>query len=232
MSDFAAGVKRWATAMQTLAGTPPGSPEFQQALLSLQSDLASQLDTWLRTSHPLTGLRFGPTMPPFASAGSGATAHNADTARMAGLLNQWLHLQGQLAAQWVTVGRAAAERFGKQLITLTLSGPTTDLRKLYDLWIDCAEAAYAETAHSEGFGRCVADLINTAVALQLEGRQHLQQWARAAGLPTREEIDTLRQRIEQLEQRRRPPAKPRTSRQKKVEPSFRQPARSRRKRQS
>jgi class III poly(R)-hydroxyalkanoic acid synthase PhaE subunit len=218
MSAFAAGVERWATLMQRLARTPPGSPEFQQALLSLQSDFAAQLDAWLRTSHPFTGLQFSPLMPPFGSTGVAAAgrAHGPDAARMASLLNQWVHLQSQLAGHWSTVGRAAAEKFGMQLGKLTGGGPFTDLRKLYDLWIDCAEEAYAETAHSEAFARSVADLINTAVSLQLEGRQHLEQWARAAGLPTREEVDALRERIEQLEQLGRRPSRRKTSRNRRT----------------
>jgi hypothetical protein len=209
MSAFAAGLERWAMAMQALARTPPGSPDFQQAMLSLQSDLATQLEAWLRTSHPLTGLCSGPPMAPFGSASS-ATVGGA--ARIASLLNQWVGLQGQLAGHWSTVGRAAAEKFAMRLGNPTVSGPFTDLRKLYDLYIDCAEEAYAETAHSEGFARSTADLINTAVALQLEGRQYLQQSARAAGLPTREEVDALRRRIDQLEQLRRRRLRPKSSR--------------------
>jgi len=218
VSAFAAGMERWLTLMQQLARTPPGSPEFQRTLLSLREDLAAQLETWLRMSHPFTGLQFGPPMPPFASTGSAMTghAHGPGGARMAGLLNQWIHLQSQLAAHWSTIGRAAGEKFGMQLGRLTVSGPFTDLRKLYDLWIDCAEEAYSETAHSEGFARSVSEAINTAVALQLEGRKHLQQWAHTAGLPTREEIDALTQRIDQLEQRRRRSSRPGVSRKRRT----------------
>lgn len=215
-SAFATAVERWATIMQTLARNQPGSPEFQQAAGSLQSDLAAQLEGWLRTAHPFTGLHAGPTSRPFAPTGSDTSgrAPGPDAARMAVLLDQWVHLQSQLAVHWGTVGRATAGGFATQMGKLTGSGSPTDLRKLYALWIDCAEEAYAETAHSEGFARCVAELINTAVALQLEARQHLHHWARAAGLPTREEVDALRRRIDGLEQPPRPAAKPKTSRKK------------------
>src|SRR5262249_42959971 len=131
---------------------------------------------------------------------------------MAGLLNKWVHLQSQFAAHWGTIGRAAAEKFGAQLGPLTVNGQPTDLRRTYDLWIDCAEAAYAETAHSETFARSVAEAINTAVALQVEGGQYLRQWARTVGLPTREEVDALTHRIDQLEQARRRASKPKASR--------------------
>jgi polyhydroxyalkanoate synthase subunit PhaE len=211
MSDFAAGMERWAALMQALARSPPGSPEFQQVLLSLREDLAAQLDAWLRASHPFTGFQFGPPTPPSASTGSAGTgfAFGPGAARIADLLNKWVHLQSQFAAYWSTIGRAAAGKFAARVGSV--DGPLTDLRKLYDLWIDCAEEAYAETAHSDGFAHTVAEAINTAVAFQLEGRQSMQQWARAVGLPTREEIDALTRRIEQLEQVRRRSSRPEAS---------------------
>ena len=212
MSDFAAGMERWAALMQALARSPPGSPEFQKVLLSLREDLAAQLDAWLRASHPFTGFQFGPPTPPSASTGSAGSglAFGSGAARIADLLNKWVHLQSQLAAYWSTIGRAAAGKFAARVGSL--DGPLTDLRKLYDLWIDCAEEAYAETAHSEAFAHTVAEAINTAVAFQLEGHKSMQQWARALGLPTREEIDALTQRIDQLEQLRRRSSRPEASR--------------------
>jgi polyhydroxyalkanoate synthase subunit PhaE len=218
MSAFATGMEHWATLMQALARTPPGSAEFQKTLLSMRDELATQMEAWLRSSHPFTGLRFGPPMQASAFTGLDGIggAFGPAAQRMTGLLSKWVHLQSKFAAHWSTIGRAAAEKFGAQPGTLTVSGQPTDLRKVYDLWIDCAEAAYAETAHSEPFARAVAEAINTAVALQVEGRQYLQQWTRTAGLPTREEVDALKHRIDQLERagHRRPREK--TSRKKKA----------------
>jgi len=209
MSAFVAGMERWAALMQAFARTPPGSPEFQKTLLSLQEGLAAQLDAWLRTSHPFTGLQFGPPVTPAGSADP-ARAFGPDAARIACLLGQWVQLQGQFAAHWDTIGRAAAGKFGAQLARPASGAP--DLRKLYDLWIDCAEEAYAQTAHSDAFARSVAELVNTALSLQIEGRKYLQQWARAVGVPTREEIDALTDRINELESRARGTARATPSR--------------------
>jgi hypothetical protein len=41
-------------------------------------------------------------------------------------------------------------------------------RRLYDIWIDCAEEAYAAVAHEDEYCRAQADLINTATALRLQ----------------------------------------------------------------
>lgn len=119
--------------------------------------------------------------------------------RMAGLLNDWVRLQSQLAGHWSTVARAATGKFAPLVGGLAGEEGLSDPRKVFARWIDCAEEAYAETAHSEAFARLVADMTNTAVALQLEGRRIAQECSRAAGIPTRQEIDVLTQRIEQLE---------------------------------
>jgi hypothetical protein len=218
MSAFATGVERWVTLVQALGRTAPGSDEFQQTLRSMRDELAAQMEGWLRTSHPFTGFQFSPPIPPSASTGSDGIDHafGAGAARMAGLLNKWVHLQSQFAVHWSAIGRVAAEKFGEQLGRLALNGQPTDLRKIYDLWIDCAEAAHAETAHSEAFAHSAAEVINTAAALRMEGGQYLQQWTRTAGLPTREEVDALTHRIDQLERavRRTPSAK--TSRKTKA----------------
>ena len=213
-----AGVERWATLMQGLTRSPPGSAEFQQILLSMRDELAAQMEAWLRTSHPFTGLQFGAPVPPIASTGLDGIggAFGAGAQRMTGLLSKWVHLQGQFAAHWSTIGRAAAEKFRAQLGTLTVSAQPIDLRKTYGVWIDCAEAAYAETAHSEAFARSVAEVINTTAALQAEGGQYLQQWTRAAGLPTHEEVDALKHRIEQLERAGNRTPRAKTSRKTKI----------------
>lgn len=131
--------------------------------------------------------------------------------RMAGLLNDWVRLQSQLAGHWSTVARAATEKFAAQVAILAGDGGLGDPRTVFARWIDCAEEAYAQTAHSEAFARLVADVTNTAAALQLEGRRIVQECSRAAGIPSRSEIDALTQRIEQLEREVRRRAKPRRS---------------------
>ena len=218
MSAFVADMQRWAALMQALAGTPPGSPEFQQTLLSIRENLAAQMEAWLRTSHPFNGGLSGPPVPPppFSSPGRTNGMLEPDVSGIAGLLYKWLQLQSQFTAHWSVIGRAAVERFATQVGPSAAGGQLTDLRKLYDLWIDCAEEAYAQVAHSDAFARSVSEAINATVGLHTQGERQLQLWARAAGLATREEIDALARRIDEFEQsgRRRSP-KPKVSRKRR-----------------
>ena len=209
MNAFAAAMQRWGDLLTKLMHTDPASQDFQRTLQSLHESFASELEVWLRSTHPFAA-QFG--VPPqqstqFALHGAGVGS-GLDGSRAASLLLDWVRLQSQLAVHWTTIARAASERFMARISELAASGKLPDAQKLFAVWIDCAEEAYSETAHSDTFARLVSDLINTAVVIQLEGRQYVHEWARAADLPTRSEIDTLKNRIVDLERRvRRPPKK-------------------------
>jgi truncated hemoglobin YjbI len=204
MSTFTASIARWGELLQALTNARPGSPDFQQAFQSLNTGFAAELEAWLRAAHPFTGT---PLEVPAHSTTAAAAAATGAVGRMAGLLNDWARLQSQLAGHWSTVSRSAAEKFAAQMRILAVGEGLSDPRNVFARWIDCAEEAYAETAHSEAFARLVADLTNTAAALQLEGRRAVQECSRAPGTPTRHEIDVLTQRIEQLEREVRRQAK-------------------------
>lgn len=206
MSTFTASIERWEALLRALTHTLPGSPDFQQTFQSLSAGFAAELEAWLRAAHPFARpLDMPAHFTTAAAAGTGAMG------RMAGLLNDWVRLQSQLAGHWSTVARAASEKFAAQVSILAVDGGLSDPRTVFARWIDCAEEAYAETAHSDAFARLVADVTNTAVALQLEGRRIVQECSRAAGIPSRSEIDALTQRIEQLEREVRRRAKPQRS---------------------
>lgn len=73
------------------------------------------------------------------------------------------------------------------------------MRELYDLWIDCAEAAYAGLARDPAFVAAQAAAVNAAYVAFGEQRP---------GAPTSAEFEALRQRIAtlegQLQERREP----------------------------
>ena len=77
------------------------------------------------------------------------------------------------------------------------------LRGLYDSWIDCAEEAYARTAHSDSFCKALADFVNASSLLRKELRANMEHWAKVADLPTRSELNTLTQRLKSVEEQLR-----------------------------
>lgn len=78
------------------------------------------------------------------------------------------------------------------------SPPIESLKALYDLWVDAAEEAYAEIALSDEFRAAYGEMVNTQMRVrQLQQRQTGQLY-RELGLPTREEVSSLGERLQQL----------------------------------
>jgi hypothetical protein len=69
---------------------------------------------------------------------------------------------------------------------------------LYDAWIDCAENAYHQAAHSENFARLLAELCNISSAFKIERGKLTEQIARHLDLPSRAEVDSLHQQVAAL----------------------------------
>ena len=70
--------------------------------------------------------------------------------------------------------------------------------KVYELWVDCAEAAYGATVRKDDFAGLQSQLANLSAALLVEQRKHAETLARAFGLPTRNEVDALYGQIKEL----------------------------------
>lgn len=69
-------------------------------------------------------------------------------------------------------------------------------RVLYNLWIDIAETIYAKTTRTDAQQKCFASLVNASMALK-KAVDDIQQDALAAlNMPTRNEIDTLSERLQ------------------------------------
>lgn len=190
----------------------------------LAAPLAAQFEQWLRATQS-AGPWFGaPQGAPFATPGTsfgplplGAGAvPAAEGQRTFELLGRLTQLQGRLAAHWGEIARSAAQRFVTQAGTLG-GAPTLDQSlKLYELWVKCAEEAYAATARSEEFAQLQSDLANVSAALLVEQRRHAEALVKAFGLPTRGEVDALHaqlkdllRRLGELEQPARPASRPR-----------------------
>ena len=77
------------------------------------------------------------------------------------------------------------------------------LRSLYNSWIDCAEEAYARTAHSDSFCKALADFVNASSQVRTELQAHMEHWAKGADLPTRSELNTLTLRLKSVEEQLR-----------------------------
>jgi hypothetical protein len=72
------------------------------------------------------------------------------------------------------------------------------LRAAYDLWIDCGEAAYAETLATPEFPALQAELVNALMRLKRHEQRMLEEVMTGMNMPTRQELDTSHKRVYEL----------------------------------
>jgi hypothetical protein len=194
---------------------------------ALAGSLAGQFEQWLKSSQaggpwfgaagapwfgaagapwfgaagfPGAGAGFAAAAAPFGPLplGTGA-APQQDAQRTWDLMSRLAQLQAQLAGHWGEIARNAAQRFIARVGSAAGGAPTLDnALKLYELWINCAEESYAATVRKEEFCLLQAQLANTSAALLVEQRRHAETLARAFGLPSRTEVDTLHAQLKEL----------------------------------
>lgn len=72
------------------------------------------------------------------------------------------------------------------------------LKALYDMWVDAMEEAYAEMALSQEFREVFGALVNAQMQVRKLQQQQTEQICRELGIPTRSEVNSLGQRVQQL----------------------------------
>jgi class III poly(R)-hydroxyalkanoic acid synthase PhaE subunit len=72
------------------------------------------------------------------------------------------------------------------------------LKALYDLWVDAMEDAYSEMALSDEFRDVFGAMVNAQMQVRKLQQQQTEQWCRELGIPTRSEVDSLGQRLQQM----------------------------------
>lgn len=95
-----------------------------------------------------------------------------------------------------------AQGVAKLQATLTQHGEpgkqVESLKALYDLWVDAMEDAYAEMALSEEFREVFGALVNAQMQVRKLQQQQTEQMCRELGIPTRSEVNSLGQYVQQL----------------------------------
>ena len=105
---------------------------------------------------------------------------------------------------------AFAARLGPPPYAAAMSAEAA--RKLYDLWIECAEEAYARAAHGEAFCEALSEFVNASSQWRREVQASIEHSAKLLDLPTRSEINTLSHRLRSVEEQLRAASKTRKPR--------------------
>ena len=207
---YAAAAERFFELMKTFGMTAGMTTDWK----ALAAPLAAQFERWLQMSQgavPWSGASAGGTpgslfglgVPGAAAFGplplGPAAVQGAEMPRTFELLGRVGQLQGELAKHWSEIAATAAQRFIAKLGTSpTPPASPQQALKLYELWVSCAEEAYAHTVHRQDFARLQAELANTWAALIAEQRQQAETLVRSFGLPTRTEVDALYTQLKEL----------------------------------
>ena len=74
--------------------------------------------------------------------------------------------------------------------------PTT-LRGIYDLWVEVSEASYADFAMGKEYQTLYGDIVNRLMQLKKHHNEMLDDTMTSLNLPSRKEIDTMQERLQQ-----------------------------------
>ena len=93
----------------------------------------------------------------------------------------------------------AIEKMQARLSKLTAPGQQIEsLKVLYDLWVDCAEEAYAEIALSEEFREAYGEMVNTQIRVRQLQQEQTEYLCQQLGIPTRSDVSSLGERLHSL----------------------------------
>lgn len=98
------------------------------------------------------------------------------------------------------VGQDAFARFEVMLQACDQPGKRLEsARALFDLWIEAAEAAWAELAFTEEYRKAYGEMTNAMMRLRLAVQGEVERFAASLGMPGRTEVDALARKVADLE---------------------------------
>ena len=164
----------------------PGMQQLQQ-----WSDAAAP---WLQSMQKEAATTLG--MPTFGFA----REHQERLQGMARAQMDWQQALGAYHALLGKVSQDAFSRFESKLIDREEPGRQIgSVRALFDLWVDAAEEAYAESALSLEYRHTYGTLVNAQMRLRNAMQSIIEQNATSLGLPGRTELDSAHRKIADLE---------------------------------
>ncbi|MBS7457571.1 poly(R)-hydroxyalkanoic acid synthase subunit PhaE [Coralloluteibacterium stylophorae] len=199
----------WFARMQTLAQRFAGS----------DADAATVAGAWrdMLGDSPFAGLMPTPgdvrvlqdalqQILPMLGAWSGAAAPRhgfgmgrEHQARWQRLAQAQADLQARAGDYGALLNEAARRAFSRFEAALGERGPAGEgiasARALFDLWIEAAEAAYAEVAEGEAFQKAQAALLDAQMRVRGGLQLEVEQVSRLLGVPTRTDVDSAYRKL-------------------------------------
>ena len=126
----------------------------------------------------------------------------AQAQALARAVSDYARIAGQMASAIARVHSDALELLAQKTQALAVSGTTvTDTRRLYALWIESGEQAFAQHARGDVFGRLQGDMINAGVQLRVAQQAIANNFLKSLDLPTRAELNSVHKRLKEMRER-------------------------------
>jgi len=190
----------WQTLLRAWAGS--GNQPFTQAFNGIDNAAAQgflqQWQAWLQSvqagGFAMPGAANGP-VPAFGLH----REHMQQQQELAAAIQAALEANARFQELIQRANAQGLERLQAQLAQRDPASPPVDsLKALYGLWVDAAEDAYAEVALSDEFRSAYGEMVNSQMRVRQLQQRQTGQLCRELGLPTREEVSSLGERLQQL----------------------------------
>jgi len=186
---------------QLFAGaSQPFSHGFAGADNAGAKTFVEQWQAWLN-SHQKADASAANAKPQASGAGGfgfGSEQH-AQQQALADAIAKHLEAAQRYQALMQRSNAQAIEKMQARLSKLTAPGQQIEsLKVLYDLWVDCAEEAYAEIALSEEFREAYGEMVNTQIRVRQLQQEQTEYLCQQLGIPTRSDVSSLGERLHAL----------------------------------
>ena len=171
------------------------------------------LENWRQTIALLTNLTDNLLSPSVTEAVNSNTSVYERFRQNASLSQKWQKIletrtrlwrdyqqaQEEYVAWFNKIGLQTIDLLRDKIITMRQQGKKiTQLRAVYDLWIDCGEEAYVQSARTDEYSQINARLINSWMAWRQYECQQIDEILVTLNIPTRQEVDKMNFRLQQM----------------------------------
>lgn len=172
-------------------GDSSGTPDFAALWTQLGTAWLSGYEQVLRTGFPGSSIPLG-----------WAREHEQAWRDLAAAQAEYRKLEAELLAKLAAVQMQALDRLERGMRARTKEDrPFSDVRELYDQWIECGEEAYAELARSDEYCHLQAALGNASVRLRAQQQKIIERGLKQFDLPTRAELNSVHRELRELRER-------------------------------
>ncbi|WP_329740625.1 poly(R)-hydroxyalkanoic acid synthase subunit PhaE [Dyella sp. A6] len=169
--------------MPGMSGMPPG----------MFAGHAAPWESWW--SNPPQGM---PGVEPVAAFGY-TREQQLQQQALAAAMAEYLETMARYQALMQKVHAQGSAVMQQKFEQLAVAGQSVQsMKALYDLWVDAIEEAFAELALSDEFREAFGAMSNAQMRLRQQQQQQIEQWCSEQGIPTRSEVNTLGQRLQEL----------------------------------